>query len=74
LKPIASPAAPPAAAQYASRPVCCMRIANSSASDTGASVPTSVTAMRENATGRNAKHRIAAATNPVRRSHSCRPT
>ena len=50
-----------------------MRIVNSSVNATGASVPTSVTAMRENATGRNAKQMIAAATSPVRRSHSCRP-
>ena len=71
LKPTASPAAAPAAAhQLVSRPL----------GDPDREQqrqrhrrerPTSVTAMRENATGRNAKQSTAAATSPVRRSHSC---
>ena len=47
LKPIATPAAAPAAAHQRNEPVSWIRTANSSTSATGTSTPTSVSAIRE---------------------------
>jgi hypothetical protein len=72
LKDNASPAAAPAAAKKRRRPSSYAQTAKPSASATPIRAPTSVTATREYATGRNANASSAAATNPSRTPQSRR--